>query len=62
MREGSLVYATTRADNERMQRTLARYGFHQDGVAYRSARGGYDLVLFVQAGPMNLTERLRAGI
>jgi RimJ/RimL family protein N-acetyltransferase len=45
---GGLVYGTTRADNERMQRTLARYGFHQDGIAYRSARGDYDLVLFVQ--------------
>jgi GNAT superfamily N-acetyltransferase len=32
---GNLVYGTTRADNERMHRTLARYGFHQDGVAYR---------------------------
>lgn len=46
--EGSLVYGTTRADNERMHRTLARYGFRQDGVPYRSARGDYDLVLFVQ--------------
>ena len=44
------VYATTRADNERMQRTLTRYGFRQDGVAYHSARGDYDLVLFVQHG------------
>ncbi len=45
---GSLIYATTRADNARMQRTLARYGFHHDGAPYRSKRGDYDLVLYVQ--------------
>ena len=45
---GSLVYATTRADNERMQRTLARYGFLRDGVAYPSELGDYNLVLFVR--------------
>lgn len=43
------VYATTRADNERMQRTLARYHFRQDGDAYPSVRGDYKLVLFVQS-------------
>jgi RimJ/RimL family protein N-acetyltransferase len=45
---GRLVYGTTRADNERMHRTLRRYGFRQDGIAYRSARGDHDLILFVQ--------------
>ncbi len=44
----SLVYATTRADNEWMQRTLVRYGFHQNGSPYRSSRGDYDLALYVQ--------------
>lgn len=43
-----LVYATTRAENERMQRTLARYYFRQEGVAYPSVRGDYELALFVQ--------------
>ena len=47
---GRLVYATIRAHNERMQRTMARYDFRQNGVAYRSTRGNYDLVLFVQHG------------
>jgi RimJ/RimL family protein N-acetyltransferase len=43
-----LVYATTRVDNERMQRTLARYHFRQEGGAYPSVRGDYELALFVQ--------------
>ena len=44
----NLVYATMRADNERIRSTAIRHGFRQEGVAYRSVRGDYDLVLFVQ--------------
>lgn len=44
----NLAYATMRADNERMRRTWIRHGFRQEGVAYPSVRGDYELVLFVQ--------------
>lgn len=44
----NLVYATMRADNERIRSTAIRHGFRQEGVAYRSVRGDYELVLFVQ--------------
>lgn len=47
----NLVYATMRAENERMRRTAMRHGFRQEGVAYRSERGDYDLVLLVQKPP-----------
>ena len=45
---GSLVFATTRVNNEPMQRTLARYGFRRNGGVYHSTRGDYDLALFIQ--------------
>ena len=44
-----LVYATVRADNTPALRSLVGHGFRQEGVPYRSMRGDYDLVLFVQS-------------
>jgi len=46
--DGNLIYATTRRENEPMLRTLCRYGFHHEGKPYKSKRGDYELVLFVQ--------------
>jgi predicted GNAT family N-acyltransferase len=44
------VFATTRQDNEPMQRTLKRYGFAQAGDVYKSERGDASLVLFLREG------------
>jgi RimJ/RimL family protein N-acetyltransferase len=41
------VYCTTRELNEAMIKTVGRYGFRGDGVAYRSDTGDYNLRLFV---------------
>jgi GNAT superfamily N-acetyltransferase len=41
------MFATTREDNGRMQTTLSRLGFQRLGNAWKSARGNYNLVLFV---------------
>ncbi len=46
----SFVFATTRADNHFMQRTLLRLGFKREGHTYRSERGDYDLVLLTRKG------------
>ena len=45
-----LIYATTREANRPMHHTLEHYGLRQNGVPYRSTRGDYNLVLFVQHG------------
>ena len=47
---GDLAYATMRADNEPPQRAMARHGFQRQGIPWRSTRGEYDLVLFIQHG------------
>jgi len=44
------VFATTREDNEAMQRTLKRYGFVRAGKAYESERVDVLLVLLVREG------------
>lgn len=45
---GDLIYATTRADNTPMRRTLKHSGFREEGVSYRSVRQPCDLMLFIQ--------------
>lgn len=44
------VFATTREDNERMQKTLKRYGFVQAGKPYKPERDKVWLKLFVREG------------
>lgn len=44
---GERFYCTTRADNQKMQRTLTRYGFCPEGVPYKSERGDYELILMI---------------
>ena len=50
MIENAGSYATVRLDNEPMRRTLIRYGFRPEGTHFRSARGPYDLALYVKDG------------
>ncbi|RUL66014.1 GNAT family N-acetyltransferase [Dyella dinghuensis] len=46
------VFATSRADNPLMHRTLGKLGFSSSGNAYSSRRGGYKLQLFVREPPI----------
>jgi predicted GNAT family N-acyltransferase len=47
---GHRIFATTRTDNLRMQKTIERYGFHAVGKPYPTSREGrkYDLTLFIK--------------
>jgi hypothetical protein len=46
--EGNGVFATSRADNDHMHRTLFKIGFSITGSSYLSRHGGYDLKLFIR--------------
>jgi GNAT superfamily N-acetyltransferase len=52
-KEGSGLFATTRAGNDAMQSVLRKKGFYSVGRQYPSARGKYNLQLFIR------TPRLR---
>ena len=45
------VYATTRENNERMQRTNLHYGLKQSGHSYASEEGNYNLILYTRGSP-----------
>lgn len=44
------VYATSRLDNTAMHLALKKYGFGQNGAAYRSDNDDHELLLFVRSG------------
>lgn len=50
--DGAPVFATTRADNAAMQKTLKHLGFARLGDTWKSGRGDYKLALFVV--PLNI--------
>jgi ribosomal protein S18 acetylase RimI-like enzyme len=47
--DGASVFATTRSDNDRMQRVLANVGFSRAGKAYASTRRDATINLFLRA-------------
>ncbi len=49
--DGAAALATTREDNEPMQRSLERIGFKKTGGAWKSKRGEHKLVLYVTSRP-----------
>ncbi|MGZ8095670.1 MAG: GNAT family N-acetyltransferase [Methylosarcina sp.] len=46
---GQAMFATSRADNTPMHKTLEKHGFMRHGKAYASNRGNQQLVLFVRS-------------
>jgi predicted GNAT family N-acyltransferase len=49
---GCRVFATSRTDNVAMHKTLAHFGFAQQGAAYPSERGDHQLALFLGPKPL----------
>jgi GNAT superfamily N-acetyltransferase len=45
--DGALAFATTRADNTLMQKTLKHLGFARLGGSWKSKRGEHELVLYI---------------